>query len=94
MLTNAIIHFKELIKNSLPEIIDAYKAGLAREAILWLDKAEKLSLRDGDRKEIDYLVTMALILGDEAGILNEKFNQVPTQIQRRGNKTSEAGEKH
>ncbi len=91
---DAIIHFKEFIKNSLPGITDVYKAGLAREIILLLDKAENLSKQDGERKEIEYLITRALILADNAGILNERFIQIQTQIQRRGDKASKTGEKH
>ena len=94
MLTDAIKHLKEQFNNSLPKIVDAYKAGIAKEAIGLLDKAKNLSLRDGDRDEMEYLITRALILGDNAGILNEKFNQVQTQIQRRDNKASKAREKH
>lgn len=94
MLTDAIIHFKKLFKNSLPKIFDPYKVGIAREAILLLDKAEKLIHQDSGRKEIEYLVTRALILGDNAGIFDEKFYQTQTQIQRSGDKASKAGEKH
>lgn len=94
MLTDAVKHLKEQFKNSLPEIIDAYKAGSAREAIILLDKAEKLSLRDGDRNEIYRLITRALILGDNVGIINERFNQIQAQVQRGDYKEPEEGEKN
>ena len=95
MLTDAIKHLKEQLKNSLPEISDAYKAGSAREAISLLSKAENLSQDPySDRNEINRLIATALILADNAEIIDERFIQIQTQIQWRGNKTSTAGEKH
>lgn len=77
MLTDAIRHLKNILKDSLSKAAnsskyDAYKVSLVEEAIRLLDKAENLS-RDleSDRKEINYLITRALILADNAGIFND-----------------------
>ncbi|MHB0947271.1 MAG: hypothetical protein ACYC3B_08865 [Sedimentisphaerales bacterium] len=94
MLTDAIKNLKKYFKNSLPEIADDYKASNLREAISLLDKAEILSHRDSDRDEINRLISRALILGDNAGGLNERFNSIQTQIQRGNNKTPETGKEH
>jgi uncharacterized protein YoxC len=95
MLTDAIKHLKEQLKNSLPEIVDAYKAESLREAISLLSKAETLSQDlNSDRNEINRLIARALILADNVGSLDGRFNQIQTQIQRRGYKASKAGEKN
>ncbi len=77
MLTDAIKHLKEQLKNSLPAIVDTYKTGLAREAVGLLSKAENLSQDPySDRNEINHLIARALILADNAEIIDERFNEI------------------
>ncbi|MCD4830580.1 MAG: hypothetical protein K8R02_02085 [Anaerohalosphaeraceae bacterium] len=94
MFADALKHLKKQFENFLPEIVDAYKAKILREAISLLDKAESLSHRDSDRNEINRLIARALILGDEAGGFNERFSKIQTKTWRGGYKASEAGEKN
>ncbi len=100
MEPNGFERLKKYFENSLSKLIDdvgygSFKVTSLREAIAALKKAKNL-LQDpySDRNEINRLIADAMTLADNAGIFDERFNQIQTQIQRGGYKASKAGEKN